>query len=148
MGKKDGNKKKQRTEEPASAAYDIEADEELQAELEAVAAMRAEKARAGGDDDISKSTARVPWRIAASKHLHDRDTGKHTPQKAGNTGYSKKDHRRIDSRGRCVVCDDKTTFQCQECETMLCIGIPGGKCCWSTFHGQNDFRKSKRSLRH
>jgi hypothetical protein len=99
-------------------------------------------------DGQHRTTSRVPWRIAASKHLRDRDIGKHTPQKAGNTGYSIEDHRRIDGRGRCVVCDLRTPFQCQECESWLCIDISGGKCCWSTFHGQNDFRKSKRSHPH
>ena len=99
-------------------------------------------------DGQHRTTSRVPWRIAASKHLRDRDIGKHTPQKAGNTGYSNEDHRRIDGRCRCVVCDLRTPFQCQECESWLCIDISGGKCCWSTFHGQNDFRKSKRSHPH
>ena len=53
MGKKDSNKKRRTEDEPSlsSAAYDIEADEELQAELDAVAAMRAEKAREGDDDE-------------------------------------------------------------------------------------------------
>ncbi len=43
MGKKDGKNKRKRDEEPA--VYDINNDPELEAELEAVAAMRAEKAR-------------------------------------------------------------------------------------------------------